>query len=252
MTLASSPAKRRPRPWRGWDLREQPGRVPSSCWRSSGPGSLGRAEGLFSGRARVGLRNSVHLVHFTRWAASASRPGRNDWTSGLRRAPAPSSADRPGPIPPAARRAVEALRNAPRPGRLYGGVRSRTGPEPDPGPGRPRDGLALMCCRPALPDPRTDRPMGSTTGSRHRTRDTSLMNAPDRTPVPGRSPASRRVTPDPATQKITPGDRGDRGDGSERRGQPRPPRSATRTVTADSGCRSSRSSRAPRPTSPPR
>ena len=30
------------------------------------------------------------------------------------------------------------------------------------------------------------------------------MNAPDRTPVPGRSPAPRPVTPDPATRKITP------------------------------------------------
>ena len=30
------------------------------------------------------------------------------------------------------------------------------------------------------------------------------MNAPDRTPVPGRSPAPRPVTPDPATRKISP------------------------------------------------
>jgi len=30
------------------------------------------------------------------------------------------------------------------------------------------------------------------------------MNAPDRTPAPGRSPAPRRVTPDPPTRKITP------------------------------------------------
>ena len=30
------------------------------------------------------------------------------------------------------------------------------------------------------------------------------MNAPDRTPIPGRSPAPRRVTPDPPTRTITP------------------------------------------------
>ena len=30
------------------------------------------------------------------------------------------------------------------------------------------------------------------------------MNAPDRTPVPGRSPAPRPVTPDPPTRKIPP------------------------------------------------
>jgi hypothetical protein len=81
------------------------------------------------------------------------------------------------------------------------GVRFRTGPEPDSGPGRPGDGLTLKCA--VRTDRLRDQPMGPHPATDTET-DTSLMFAPDRTPVPGRAPAPRRVAPDAPTQKISP------------------------------------------------
>ena len=174
-------------------------------------------------------------------------PGRNDWTSGLRRAPAPlvARSTRSNPSGCTSGRRGAAERAAPRPvvWRCEVPHRTRTGLPS----GRPGGGLALKCCRSAPTD--RGRP---TDGSldRQPTPNTGYLTHDCARPHARPGPLTRLATSParPGDPEDHPGDHGER-----RRGVAATTAgSATRTVTTDSGCRSSRSSRAPPPPSPPR
>src|SRR4051794_37177856 len=79
----------------------------------------------------------------------------------------------------------------------------RTGAAPDPAPEHLIDGLALKRCRSAPTDRcATDRWVLARPPTPKRKN--LIMIAPDRTPVPGRSPAPRHVTLDPPPARGPP------------------------------------------------
>jgi len=109
---------------------------------------------------------------------------------------------------------------APCPAVRWCGVRSRTGPAPDPGPGRPGGGLALKCCRSAPTDRwATDRWVVDRQPTPNTGYPTHECARPHARPGPLTGPATSHARP--ADPQDHPGNHGSGGwvDGDHRRGR---------------------------------